>query len=109
MNDDVSGSSVVSMLTRLKNYSLIFACMHLCISVLEILFLKYYWFDGVIDVSLLNSSTEPYYVGNSIMSRSPDNPGVFKPPSLITVSRFSDAFFIYFTKFSGTRIIYLML
>lgn len=45
---------------------------------------------------LLNSFAEPYYVGNSIMSQSPDNPGVPKPPSLSTVSRLSDAFFLMF-------------
>ena len=44
MNDDVSGSSVISMLKRLKNYNLIFACMHVCIYVFEILFLIYYRF-----------------------------------------------------------------
>lgn len=58
---------------------------------------------------LLNSFAEPYYVGNSIMSQSPDNPGVRKPPSLSTVSRLSDAFFLCFSKFSGTQIIYLIL
>lgn len=39
---------------------------------------------GAFESSIRDQDDEPYYVGNSIMSQSPDNPGVRKPPSLST-------------------------